>query len=180
MQRKILLLTICFSLASAATCFGSQQPKPLAPGVLKVITPTIDARDTYSLPMPLVGLDSKPFQPNFAPILDTLHGQTQNVVFFRDVWQYEFGFTGLRQAQLPLRTVNGTVNQNVWYMIIRIRNTGVNCHLRKSQRRRAIRTHQEFVKAQRRKLRSKISVQARLLFERLDSRRQWISGSQLS
>ena len=124
MHRIIILLTICTAMAWSSRCAG--QAKPLAPGVLKIIPATIDARDTYSLPMPLLGLDSKPFQPNFAPFLNTLHGQTQNVVFFRDVWQYEFGFTGLRQAILPLRTVGGVVDQNVWYMVYRIRNTGVN------------------------------------------------------
>lgn len=131
MHKLIIPLTICIALAPTALCPG--QPKPLAPGVLKVIPATIDARDTYSVPMPLLGLDSKVFQPNFAPFTDTLHGQTQNVVFFRDVWQYEFGFTGLRQATLPLQTANGTVNQNVWYMIIRIRNTGVNASYEKVQ-----------------------------------------------
>ena len=124
MLRKIFLLTICLATASSSLCFG--QAKTLAPGVLKVVPTAIEARDTYSVPMPLLGLDSKPFQPNFAPFLDTLHGQTQNVVFFRDVWQYEFGFTGLRQATIPLRTANGTINQNVWYMVMRVRNTGVN------------------------------------------------------
>ena len=128
-MRRNLLLLIGIGLVWVPLC--AAQPKTLAPGVLKVIPATIDARDTYSLPMPLLGLDSKPFQPNFAPVLDTLHGQTQNVVFFRDVWQYEYGFTGLRQATLPLQTVNGVVNQNVWYMIIRIRNTGVNARYEK-------------------------------------------------
>ncbi|MEM7785920.1 MAG: hypothetical protein AAF623_21405, partial [Planctomycetota bacterium] len=81
MRRNSILLTMMLVVASSSLCFG--QPKPLAPGVLKLIPTTIDARDTYSLPMPLLGLDSKPFQPNFAPFLDTLHEQTQNVVFFR-------------------------------------------------------------------------------------------------
>ena len=80
------VLGLGFPLLTAA------QPKPLAPGVLKVIPASIDARDSYSLPLPLQGLDALAYSPNFAPVLDTLHGQTQNVVFFRDVWQYEFGF----------------------------------------------------------------------------------------
>ena len=103
------------------------QPKRLAPGVLKIIEPTIDARDSYSLPLPLEGLESVPFSPNYAPILETLHGQSKQVVFYRDVWQYEFGFLGLRQARLKLRGQNGTFDyENVWYLVYRIRDTGKN------------------------------------------------------
>ena len=102
----------------------AQQPKRLAPGVLKIIPANIDARDSFSLPMPLKGLESEKYSPNFAPVLDTVHGQSQNVIFFRDVWQYEFGFLGLRQVELPLPTDEGIKTKNVWYLVYRIRNTG--------------------------------------------------------
>lgn len=103
------------------------QSKRLAPGVLKVIQPAIDARDSYSLPLPLDGLQTEQFSPNFAPLLDTLHGQSKQVIFYRDVWQYEFGFLGLRQARLNLRGPDGNFRyENVWYMVYRIRDTGSN------------------------------------------------------
>ena len=103
----------------------SAQAKPLAPGVLKVISANIDARDSHSLPLPIVGLESEPYSPNYAPVLDTLHGQTQNVVFFRDVWGYEFGFLGLRQLRVTLPDINGNLRpENIWYLVYRIRNTG--------------------------------------------------------
>ena len=125
-MHRITILSLLVSLIFTTISGDSFAQKPLAPGVLKVIPATIDARDTYSLPMPLLGLKAQPFSPNYAPIQNTLFGQSQNVVFFRDVWQYEFGFTGLRQAKLLLSTPQGKLRQNVWYMMYRIRNTGVN------------------------------------------------------
>ena len=124
MQR---FLVICLSVlvtqvVGTGTTFA--QAKRLAPGVLKIIPADMDVRDSHSLPLPLLGLGAESFTPNFAPVLDTLHGQSQNVVFFRDVWQYEFGFLGLRQIRLNLPGNNRA--KNVWYMVYRIRNTGKN------------------------------------------------------
>ena len=130
-NRGLTLLLSTLLCAALSLVFVEQnaqaQPKRLAPGVLKIIHPMIDARDSYSLPLPLDGLDSVPFSPNYAPILDTLHGQSKQVIFFRDVWQYEFGFLGLRQARLQLRGRNGSFQyENVWYLVYRIRDTGKN------------------------------------------------------
>ncbi len=124
-MRSFLAISMLWVFASCV-CESIAQPKTHAPGVLKVVPASIDVRDSFSLPMTLEGLDAAQYSPHFAPVLDTLHGQSQNVVFFRDVWQYEFAFLGLRQAKLPLTTANGSLNKNVWYMVYRIRNTGVN------------------------------------------------------
>ncbi len=97
----------------------------LAPGVLNVIAPEIDPRDAHSLPMPLPGLEAPEYTPNFPPKTATLHGQTQHIVFFRDVWQYEFAFLGLRQLTIETQNTAGqTRDRNIWYMVYRIRNTG--------------------------------------------------------
>lgn len=124
MQR--FLTTICFPLMLFAliVCAGSvsdaqqpaKRPKPFAEGVLNVIKPDLAARESYSLPMPLPGLNAKEYDPNFSPKQATLYGQTRNIVFFRDVWNYEFAFLGLRQIEIQGR--------NIWYMPYRIRNTG--------------------------------------------------------
>ena len=135
MRQTSLILVIAF-LISACHCIETeaQQPKKLAPGVLKVIPANIDARDSYSIPLPLEGLESEAYTPNYAPVLETLNGQSKNVVFFRDVWQYEFGFTGLRQIRLNLVSTEGNLEEkNVWYMIYRIRNTGKNVSYEKVQ-----------------------------------------------
>jgi hypothetical protein len=108
----LILLT---GAVSNAQQLGNQ-PKPFAEGVLNVIEPDLAARESYSLPMPLPGLNAKEYDPNFSPKQDTLYGQTRNIVFFRDVWNYEFAFLGLRQIEVQ--------GKNVWYMVYRIRNTG--------------------------------------------------------
>ncbi len=71
-----------------------------APGVLQKIPGNLDPRDSYSLPMPLPELNATNYEPSYVPKKDTLYGQSRRVVMFRDVWEYEFSFLGLRQANL--------------------------------------------------------------------------------
>jgi len=66
-------------------------------------------------------LVTKAYQPKLRSTKETLHGLAQRVVFFRDVWEYEFAFTGLRQARLGR---NGGTSDTVWYMVYRVRNLG--------------------------------------------------------
>lgn len=124
MQRFLTMICYPLMLFALFVCTGSStfaqqptnQPKPFAEGVLQVIKPALQARESYSLPMPLPGLNAKEYDPNFLPKQDTLYGQTRDIVFFRDVWNYEFAFLGLRQIEAKGR--------NIWYMVYRIRNTG--------------------------------------------------------
>ena len=104
----------------------AQQPKPFASGVVKTIPSNLDPRDSYSLPMPLPKLSATDYDPVFLPKKDTLYGQSRRVVMFRDVWEYEFSFLGLRQAKLlvPDEKTGSSELQNVWYLIYRIRNQG--------------------------------------------------------
>ena len=127
MRQNLLLLMIALTAVGALSESAVAQPKQLAPGVLKVIPANIDSRDSYSVPMPVEKLQPEIYTPNYAPVLETLKGQTKNVIFYRDVWQYEFSFTGLRQIELPLATADGREGSgNVWYMVYRLRNTGRN------------------------------------------------------
>lgn len=101
------------------------QARELAPGVLKTIPTILDVRDSFSLPMPLPGIDATPYQPQTLPRQVTLHERARRVVLFRDVWQYEFSFTGLRQLSQQVRLPNGRLAQeNIWYMVYRVRNLG--------------------------------------------------------
>ena len=117
----VVAFVFCF-VTSGGTAQG--QAKRLAPGVLKVIPAEPDVRDSYSLPTVLPGLSVNSFDGNFVSDRDTLHGQTRNVVFFRDVWQYEFAFLGLRQ--LCYKQNNEFGHRNIWYLVYRVRNTGAN------------------------------------------------------
>ena len=117
----IAMLMIATSLAQTDPGSGGRR---LAPGVLKVIPPSLDARDTVSLPGPMPNLTATQYTPKLRSSKETLYGMAKRVVFFRDVWAYEFSFTGLRQATLDIPTPNGNAKQNVWYMVYRVRNLG--------------------------------------------------------
>ena len=86
-------ITVALSVASPALVSGQvgfQQARELAPGVLKTIPTTLDVRDSFSLPMPLPGIEVEAYQPKTLPRQVTLHERSRRVVLFRDVWQYEF------------------------------------------------------------------------------------------
>ena len=103
------------------------KPRVLAPGVLKQIPIDLNPRDMFSIPRPLPGLlNANEFTPKSISSNETLFGQSRRVMLLRDnVWQYEFAFTGLRQANLKIPTSDGRlINRNVWYMVYRIRDTG--------------------------------------------------------
>ena len=121
-------ITVALSVASPALVSGQvgfQQARELAPGVLKTIPTTLDVRDSFSLPMPLPGIEVEAYQPKTLPRQVTLHERSRRVVLFRDVWQYEFSFTGLRQLAQSVRQPDGQITQeNIWYMVYRIRNFG--------------------------------------------------------
>lgn len=117
----ILILLITASFGQTDPGFGGRR---LAPGVLKVIPPSLDARDTVSLPGPMPGVEAMEYTPKLRSSKETLHGLAQRVVFFREVWGYEFAFTGLRQTTLNIPTANGVRAQNVWYLVYRVRNLG--------------------------------------------------------
>lgn len=117
----ILVLLIAAAQGQTDPGFGG---RTLAPGVLKVIPPSLDARDTVSLPGPMPGVDATEYTPKLRSSKETLFGIAQRVVFFREVWGYEFAFTGLRQTTLNVPTADGVRSQNVWYMVYRVRNLG--------------------------------------------------------
>lgn len=125
MRLNIVNLVLLFlAVVVCSSEMTNAQAKKLAPGVLKVIPAIPNVRDSYSLPTVLPGLNSSSFEGNFVSGRDTLHGQTRNIVFFRDVWQYEFAFLGLRQ--LCYKQNNEFGHKNIWYMVYRVRNTGAN------------------------------------------------------
>ena len=122
----VLAILIIGMAVASNNCFAQNgKPRPLAKGVLIQIDSDLEPRDTSTLPMVVPGLNATKFAPKTIPNEETLHGQSRREILFRDnVWQYEFSFTGLRQAKLKIPTGNGGVsNKNVWYMIYRVRDT---------------------------------------------------------
>ena len=117
-------IVVLLTTTAAAQTDPGNGGRRLAPGVLKVIPPALNARDTVSLPGPMPGITATEYIPKLRSSKDTLFGMSQRVVFFRDVWEYEFAFTGLRQATLDIPTANGNARQHVWYLVYRVRNLG--------------------------------------------------------
>ncbi|MDA7903749.1 hypothetical protein N9B31_08810, partial [Mariniblastus sp.] len=117
---------VAFAALTNPTDAQTDAARPLAKGVLKTIPENLDPRDMFSLPMVMPDLNATKFDPKTIAQKETLFGQSRSVVMFRnDVWQYEFSFTGLRQAKLRIPTGNGkAATRNYWYMVYRIRDTG--------------------------------------------------------
>jgi hypothetical protein len=115
---------ICLGICGAA--WGQDnRARELAPGVLKVVPLAVDTADSQTLRMPLPDLNAKEYTPNTFPSSQTLLGSTRDVVLFRDIWQYEFAFLGLRQIELDVPMADGSVEKkNVWYLVYRVRNVG--------------------------------------------------------
>ena len=99
--------------------------KPLAEGVLKVIPTVLDGRDSFSLPMELPGLEASQYELNYEPQSESLLDSTRQIIFYRNVWEYEFAFTGLRQKLVTVQYPDGTVaSKNIWYLVWRCRDFG--------------------------------------------------------
>ena len=99
--------------------------RKLAPGVLNEIESKLDVRDSDSLPMTLPGINAEEYQLETDSADNTLYGMSKRVILFRDVYQYDFAFTGLRQIRIPVTGSDGVSrNQNYWYMVYRVRDLG--------------------------------------------------------
>ena len=99
--------------------------RPLATGVLNEIPSQLDVRDSFSLPMPLPGVNAEEYTLERDSLDQTLYGMSKSVILYRDVYQYDFGFTGLRQICVTAKGSDGVSRKkNYWYMIYRIRDLG--------------------------------------------------------
>ena len=99
--------------------------KRLAEGVLKVIPTVLNRRDSFSTPMELPNLEPIEYKLNYGAQSESLLDSTRQVIFYRDVWEYEFSFTGLRQKAISLQYPDGTIKRkNIWYLVWRCRDFG--------------------------------------------------------
>ncbi len=127
-----LLLTVAaLSLAFAGIAVAQEAEsrkvtyRKFAPGVLHEISSDLDVRDSYSNPMILPGINAEQYELETDSADRTLYGMSRRVILFRDVYQYDFAFTGLRQIRVAGTDSNGVaVSKNYWYMIYRVRDLG--------------------------------------------------------
>ena len=101
----------------------------LAPGVMTVIPPQLEAEETFSGPRPMVELlESSPdlkWDPKTLAPSETLYQMAQDVVYRRTIWGLEFSFKPMRIIEAPVRTPNGNITtQSVHYLVYYVKNTG--------------------------------------------------------
>ena len=127
----LTLAVVALQMAFAGTAVSQDAEsrkvthRKFAPGVLNEIDSQLDARDSYSLPMPLPGVNAEKYELQTDSADQTLHGMSKRVILFRDVYQYDFSFTGLRQIRATVTDAEGIARaKNIWYMIYRVRDLG--------------------------------------------------------
>lgn len=90
--------------------------RKFAPGVLHDIPSELNARDSFSLPSSLPGVNAEQHTLEMDSTDKTLYGMSNRVILYRDVYQYDYATTGLRQLKFG--------GKNWWYSVFRIRDLG--------------------------------------------------------
>lgn len=124
-----LILAFGVALFLATHTARAQSRRTLAPGVLTVIDPTPEPKETYTGPMPLSRVVKKhpeiDFTPNLSEKTATVFKKGQSVTLRRKVWTLEFAFKPLRMVLVDVPEAPGVIKRKlVWYMAYRVRNTG--------------------------------------------------------
>tara|TARA_R110002049_G_scaffold4601_5_gene32763 strand:- start:1063506 stop:1064528 length:1023 start_codon:yes stop_codon:yes gene_type:complete len=140
----ILTILIGLTCQSAIAQDGQNRKDPstreqtdFAPGVVTVIPPAPDAKETFSGTLTLQDLlDSYPEirwdapnfpegAPHFDPRSRTLTEMAKQVILRREIHCFEFSFKPLRQIYVDVPRADGRLQRKlVWYMVFRIRYRG--------------------------------------------------------
>jgi hypothetical protein len=147
---RAAIVAVAMTFAAAGISHGqgaAQQPKDpstqeqtqFAPGVVRVIPPSVDPKETFDGPLTLqTFLDAHPeiewsgpqFQdsgnaPHFDPRTRTLVEMAKQVILRREVFCLEFSFKPLRQILIDVPRPDGRLQRKlVWYMVYRVRYRG--------------------------------------------------------
>lgn len=143
LQRRLTALFGCLTAALAGSLVwlaaGSllaqapeappQPTRPLAPGVLTVISPEPKQGETFTGPLPIVELLARrselEWTPNFYPQSRTLLEMSKSVTFRREIWNLEFSFKPLRMVEVDVPQPTGRMQRKlIWYMVYRVRYLG--------------------------------------------------------
>lgn len=132
---------IGISVASAQTAAkkdpSTSEQTQFAPGVVTVIPPAPDPKETFDGPQSLqsfldaypeiqFGGDTHPNgEPHFDPRSRTLVEMAKQVILRREIHCFEFSFKPLRQIYLDIPRSDGRMQRKlVWYMVYRVRYRG--------------------------------------------------------
>jgi len=129
--QTLVLAIVAMQFAFACPALGQDaevrtiKHRRLAAGVLHDIPSQLDARDSFSFPMMLPGVNAEDNPLETDSYGQTLRGMSERVILFRDVYQYDFAFTGLRQICTAATGSDGVARKkNFWYLIYRVRDIG--------------------------------------------------------
>ncbi len=116
---------------------SSTQQTEFAPGVVTVIPPAPDPKETFDGPLTLDGLldaypeinwDGTDFPdggPHFDPRSRTLVEMAKQVILRREIYCFEFSFKPLRQIYIDVPRPDGRMQRKlIWYMVYRVRYRG--------------------------------------------------------
>lgn len=131
MPRLSVLLLLGLAPGLACAQFASVEPSPtaavagdFAPGVEKVVPPSVDPAETVTQhDMVEIRVDKA---LEWSPKLQegaTLYQQAKDARFPREVWCLEFGFKPLRMIRFADPTAESG-QRLVWYLVYRVKNTG--------------------------------------------------------
>jgi hypothetical protein len=137
MYRRCLgCLVALVGLAALAVAGGSTAlaqtatpGRPLAPGILRVITAEPLEAETLTKPIPLTellaSLEGLEWTPNFSPKSETLVEMSKAIVLRRDIWNLEFAFKPLRRIWVDMPQPTGKMQRkHLYYMVYRVKNNG--------------------------------------------------------
>ena len=116
------------ALVAVSAPAEAQSRRQLAPGVLTVISPQPEPKETYTGPLELERITKKHPELEFSPNLNektaTVFEMAKTVTLRRHIWTLEFAFKPLRMAFVDVPEAPGIVKRKlVWYMAYRVRNT---------------------------------------------------------
>lgn len=127
-QTRLLVLAVVATCPLAKTTHRAhaQQPvRPLAPGILTVISPEPKTEETSQGPLPLRSVTRMNWDPNYLPKTQTLGDKASKVVLRRNIWNLEFAFKPLRMIYVDIPQPTGKMHRKlIWYMVFRVRNLG--------------------------------------------------------
>lgn len=122
---SLLFAVIVFAWqVQAVQAQGQRAPRVFAPGVETTIPVNLDPEETTSRhDMVEIRVQQQlDWKPELLGESRTLFNQASEVQFKRDIWQLEFSFKPLRMIRL---VTSGGEQKLVWYMVYRVKNTGV-------------------------------------------------------
>ena len=116
---------------------STTQQTEFAPGVLTVIPPAPEPKETFDGPMTLTGLvdaypeiewggaDFPENSPHYDPRSRTLVEMAKQVILRREIFCFEFSFKPLRQIYIDVPRPDGRMQRKlIWYMVYRVRYRG--------------------------------------------------------